>query len=321
MLDVNAFEMPERGCGPLRGLYPFTAMMNASCSPNTQNSIDGSWLCTVRAVRAIGKGEEITDTYTSTMANTLYRRRQLKAQKYFDCSCARCSDPTELGSHFSTLLCRAAGCTGFVLCGDPLDYTSAWACLKCGQKVEGEEVRREQEEWEEKVEAAPRELAVQELLLAELRQLYHPGHNLCCDVMFNLVPLYGSSRGRQEHPEAIDLVAEAERKEAACTQLLDTMALAVPGQFRVRGMMLVELHSTRTFLLRSQLESGRSSKSQFVRRLAGLRPQLLEAQEVLGREPEGSLEASRREQALGYLSQLEGVVGTAGKTLLAADKE
>ena len=54
MLDVNAFEIR----GNIRALFPFTAMMNASCSPNTQNSIDSNWLCRVRAARDIAKGEE-----------------------------------------------------------------------------------------------------------------------------------------------------------------------------------------------------------------------------------------------------------------------
>ena len=90
-------------------------MMNSSCSPNTQNSIDNRWVCRVRAARAIRKGEEICDTYTATLCNTLYRRRSLKQAKYFDCACARCSDPTELGSHFSSLVCRLPGCPGLVL--------------------------------------------------------------------------------------------------------------------------------------------------------------------------------------------------------------
>ena len=44
VLDVNAFEIRGSG-GSLRGLFPLTAMMNSSCSPNTQNSIDNDWVC------------------------------------------------------------------------------------------------------------------------------------------------------------------------------------------------------------------------------------------------------------------------------------
>ena len=38
VLDVNAFEIRGEGFSA-RGVYPLTAMMNAVCSPNTQNCI------------------------------------------------------------------------------------------------------------------------------------------------------------------------------------------------------------------------------------------------------------------------------------------
>jgi len=57
ILDVNAFEIRLGGVEEeprrLRGLYPLTALMNSSCSPNTQNSIDEHFVCRVRAVRNI----------------------------------------------------------------------------------------------------------------------------------------------------------------------------------------------------------------------------------------------------------------------------
>ena len=303
---MNAFEI--RGVGDsIRGLYPLTAMMNSSCRPNTQNSIDTDWVCRVRAVRAISKGEEITDTYTTTLSNTLFRRKQLKDSKYFDCSCARCSDPTEFGSHFSTLLCRSKGCGGYVLCRHPLIYSSTWACLKCGVEVEGEEVRREQEEWEEKVEAAPREIKVQEELLQSLRQVYHPSHNLCTDVMFNLLPMYGARGGKEE------LVEEAEKKEKLCEELLTTMDKVIPGGFRMRGMMLVEQHTTKSFLLRCRLEAGECSKAEVARRLGALRSGLLEAITILGYEPGGSMEHARMLLAQKYLKQLDAVVNSCEK--------
>ena len=278
------------------------------------------------------KGEEITDTYVSTMGNTLYRRKQLKALKYFDCDCKRCADPTELGSHFSTLLCRIKNCGGFVLCRDPLVSSSAWACLKCGAEIDGEQVkiehlstfffatfdqvRIEQEQWEERVEAAPRQVVDQEKLLTRLKQLFHPNHNLCMDVMFNLTPLYGVRGGKAE-----DLVAEAEKKEKMCSALLSTMEQVIPGGFRMRGMLLVELHTTKLFLLRTKLETKQSSKSQFVRNVASLRAPLVEAVKILSLEPPGSLESARLVHAEKYLAQVESIVENAGKTLLPANRE
>ena len=54
VLDVNAFEV--RGLDfSIRGLYPLTAMMNSSCTPNTQNCIADDLTCRVRAARDIKK--------------------------------------------------------------------------------------------------------------------------------------------------------------------------------------------------------------------------------------------------------------------------
>ena len=302
MLDVNAFEIR----GNIRGLFPFTAMMNASCSPNTQNSIDRDWMCRVRAVRDIAKGEEITDTYTYTLSNTLYRRKHLKDSKYFDCDCKRCADPTELGSHFSTLICRVPGCGGFMLCQNPLaSSTSPWACLKCGGALEGEQVRQEQEHWEKRLEATLSLIPDQENLLAELLEFFHPRHNLCIDVMFNLVPLYGI-RG----DETKDLLAEAARKEELCDGILFTMDRIIPGGFRMRGMLLVEHHISKLFLLRNRLECNEITKPQYMKKVASLRGPLAEAVAILGFEPEGSLEASRLTYAEKYLADLDLVLAT-----------
>jgi hypothetical protein len=182
------------------------------------------------------------------------------------------------------------------------------------------EVAEEQEQWEARIEAAPRELAVQEALLAELGHLFHPGHNLATDVMFNLLPLFGA-RGSGSTADQEKMVTEAERKEKICDTLLETMQLVIPGQFRMRGMLLVERHTTKLFLLRAALDGGRSSKSQFIRRMASLRSPLVEALGILGREPAGSLEASRLQHAQKYLVHLDSLVENAGKTLLPASAE
>lgn len=99
VLDVNAFEIRTDEFS-IRGVFPLTAMMNSVCNPNTQNCIDSDYTCRVRAVRDIAKGQEITATYTLTLSGTLFRRKHLLESKYFACKCERCSDPTELGTHF-----------------------------------------------------------------------------------------------------------------------------------------------------------------------------------------------------------------------------
>ena len=171
-------------------------------------------------------------------------------------------------------------------------------------------MRREQEHWEKRVEATPSSIPDQEELLSHLKQLFHLGHNLCIDVMFNLVPLYGV-RGDQ----AKDLVAEAARKEELCEWLLSTMDRIIPGGFRMRGMLLVEHHISRLFLIRNRKESNEITKI-YSKKLSSLRAPLAEAVAILGFEPEGSLEASRLTYAEKYLANLVSELATAEKTLL-----
>lgn len=45
-----------------------------------------------------GRGDHLATIYTDSLWSTADRRRHLKESKYFDCSCRRCADPTELVS-------------------------------------------------------------------------------------------------------------------------------------------------------------------------------------------------------------------------------
>ena len=128
--------------------------------------------------------------------------------------------------------------------------------------------------------------------------------------MFNLVPLYGI-RGDPTK----DLVSEASRKEELCEILLSTMDRIIPGGFRMRGMLLVEHHVSKMFLLRNQLESNVITKAQYMKKLASLRAPLAEAVTILGFEPEGSLEAHRLAFAEKYLANLESLLANAEKPL------
>ena len=191
---------------------------------------------------------------------------------------------------------------------DPLNYSANWKCLKCNTEMSGTDVQAEQEEWEEKIENAAKNVETQKKLLEELLLIFHPNHNMCVDVQFNLVPLLGMNR-------ANDLIAEAEKKLELVKNIIELMDKVIPGMFRMRGMFLAELYTTNLFLLRSKLESKEISKSTFVRRLAGFRTTLVEARTILEFEPPGSIEAARLESVNNFLAQLDQVVGEAGRIL------
>ena len=193
-----------------------------------------------------------------------------------------------------------------MLCQNPLASSSSpWVCLKCGGELEGEQVKREQEHWEKRLEATLGLIPDQENLLAELLEFFHPNHNLCIDVMFNLVPLYGI-RG----DDTRDLVAEAARKGELCDGILSIMDRIIPGGFRMRGMLLVEHHISKLFLLRNSLDCNKITKPQYTKKVASLRAPLAEAVTILGFEPEGSLEATRLTYAEKYLANLDSILAT-----------
>lgn len=51
------------------------------------------------------------------------------ASRYFKCFCDRCQDPSELGSHLSTLKCpKCESDSGFMMQQNPTQEDSPWRC-------------------------------------------------------------------------------------------------------------------------------------------------------------------------------------------------
>lgn len=71
-----------------------------------------------RATIPILKGNQLYTCYTYKLNGTVERQRHLQSGKYFTCHCERCLDPTELGTHFSTLKCLECD-NGNVIATDP----------------------------------------------------------------------------------------------------------------------------------------------------------------------------------------------------------
>ena len=68
------------------------------------------------------------------------RRPFLRSKWFFDCNCHRCLDPTELGSHLSSLICDNSKCGGTVVICSSEQLEGDWSCLDCGGKKSYEDV-------------------------------------------------------------------------------------------------------------------------------------------------------------------------------------
>jgi hypothetical protein len=78
----------------------------------------------LRTAVKVSAGQELFSSYTHALLPTMLRRECLLESKYFMCACSRCADPTELGTHMSSLKCNKCD-NGTVV---PLD--SLGKCLK-----------------------------------------------------------------------------------------------------------------------------------------------------------------------------------------------
>ena len=67
-------------------------------------------------------------------------------------------------------------------------------CVECGYSLSRTEADEEQEAWEARIEATSTDIRAQEGILEELGQVYHRNHNMCIDVIFNLIPLFGRDK-------------------------------------------------------------------------------------------------------------------------------
>ncbi|XP_037932596.1 SET domain-containing protein SmydA-8-like [Teleopsis dalmanni] len=130
ILDVNCFEIGQNSA-KARTLYPNAFLLAHDCSPNTSHTDDpNTFAIVLRTSRHVQKDEALTLSYAYTLQGTLKRRDFMHAGKLFWCFCQRCSDPMELGTDCSAIIC--AKCKkGSLRSSDPLNQDADWICDNC----------------------------------------------------------------------------------------------------------------------------------------------------------------------------------------------
>ncbi|XP_023328599.1 protein msta isoform X2 [Eurytemora carolleeae] len=138
LLWTNSFACAQGGG---QAIFPSFSFASHSCRPNCAHSVFPNKTLALQAKIKIQAGEEFTISYISTLQGMLKRRTKLREKWFFDCSCSRCSDPTELGSHASTLLCQVClSPDALLLSKDVLDPVAPWYCTKCDLQIRADEV-------------------------------------------------------------------------------------------------------------------------------------------------------------------------------------
>jgi len=241
MMNATSLELPESGYGRGAGLFPIYSMMNTSCRNNTKSNVLPDHSVEIQAKVRIKAGEEITNQYHKPDKAAFIRRQTMKEKWFFDCSCPRCRDPTELGSHYSSLLCSSLKCGGPVVSLNTAQNTSDWACQLCGAVVQHEAVRTIIETSESVTDTpAPQDGPVEhfERVLNKLSSTLHPGNYLLLEVKQKLALMYGNMT-----PYTMDKMKTParERKIQLCHDVIDSLSKIEAGLSPWHIAMLTEL--------------------------------------------------------------------------------
>ena len=281
-------------------MYQIASIPNHDCLANTVHQfcpLEEDFRMVVKAARNIKAGEDITHSYVDVQEPFLVRQELLRLGKFFNCSCARCGDSTELGSYSSALLCP--GCRSPVITKDVADLASDWVCTKCSKVfpvMKISKVTRAIKEQAETLEYDKDRLKqcgveAHEAFLKKYKPILHPNHVVLIKVKYALVKMYGRMPGYEANNLTND---QLERKLGLCREVLGVLDKIMPGQSRMRGVIMYELHLPLVLLANRQLQQGPGSGADPAKIKANLRQGLKflkQGMEILRLQPEGSFEA------------------------------
>lgn len=132
---INGHELPITLPASI-SVYAKASLVEHSCRANLSKSFTEKGEIILWARFPIKKGSHLSICYTDALYGTENRRHHLKQTKFFDCSCERCNDLTEFGTHFSSLKCSGVSkdrltCPGLLLPNCMNGPEKNWQCNKC----------------------------------------------------------------------------------------------------------------------------------------------------------------------------------------------
>ncbi|KAL7039688.1 hypothetical protein ACKWTF_000067 [Chironomus riparius] len=278
ILEVNTFEAKTIKGYSIRCLYTKLAISSHSCIPNTTHAIHPSdnYKMHVRATTAIPKGSQLYSCYTYTLNGTMDRQQHLMEGKYFQCHCERCSDPTELATHFSSMKCRDC-LYGDVDSSNPLDAEAIWKCNKCPMEIPAESIRESLKALQNEIECT-NSVEFLEFSLEEYEGILHKKHYIMISMKSALIDSYGHMKSYllAELPDIL-----LHRKIELCEELLSILDIFEKGMSRARALMMYELHAPIVLYARSQYDIGHLTKLEYLEQLEKARRILNESREIL----------------------------------------
>jgi len=218
-------------------LYPIFSIVNNSCVSNTRHGKKEDAFCLIATV-PIKAGEEITTSYKSPTQGNIARQLAFKSLWNFQCSCIRCTDPTELGTFSSSLRCPdCTGCCSALVQTQP-DVEAEWECEKCAKRFSFTFVQEKTRKLQQMVESTGHTIDKLETLASILVRVVTPHHFLLMQVKRMLLLMYGncaSHRLETLSPKQID------RKIQLCREYIEVFSVLEPGLTKWKARVCEEL--------------------------------------------------------------------------------
>lgn len=312
VLTVNSFGARSLRGFPLRVVYPRLAILAHNCVPNTAHSIFPSegYRIVGRVTVDVSAGTNLYACYTYTNYGTVARQAHLKESKYFVCRCCRCVDPTELGTHISTLKCQKCS-TGLILPIEPVDDETLWKCSSCTFELPAEAVARILSVIQDGLadvlvmQMTGNRVEVLEAFLKKYVTSLHPSHFILMNVRHNLSQLYGRVSGYR----MLDLTDKhLERMIELTQEILRVTDIIEPGLTRSRAILLYEIHMPMILLAKSKFNEGTIDSNEYKKQLNEVVKTVKESHQILEFEDEESAEGKMASIAKTVLESLESII-------------
>ncbi|GLV35060.1 SET and MYND domain containing arthropod-specific member 1 [Carabus blaptoides fortunei] len=310
ILQVNGHEIPLTE-PPYVAIYEQTSMFEHNCKANCCKSFTSDGEILITAGVPIEFGEHLNICYTDSLWGTSNRRHYLAETKFFNCMCARCSDPTEFGTYFSAVKCQNIDCKGYVLPDsflvDPKkDYDQTWKCNICDKKLTSNAIQNIMDRIGRDLNAMQKgDWKSCQIFLDYYQKLLHHNHYYLTDVRLALGQLIGqhTEDGLNSIPEdAVDL------KMKLCAQVTELVKILNPAEVRVRGTLLFELHAAVAEMAKRRATSGEADSTELRAMLLHSKAILEEAVELLKHEPAELPEGKIHLQAMKNLTEMENLL-------------
>lgn len=242
-------------------LCPLFSVLCHSCVNNTRYTQTKEGRLVVRAVKPIKAGEEITTQYRGPNTGNVLRRPEFPSNWMFECRCERCEDPTELGTHASTLRC--------VECDQPSLYPrdseqdSDWLCRACNYQESAQSVTLKTRLLEADLDSFPYSASPEEWedLLERFQSVLHENHYICMKTKRILLQIYGAREGYKLNQLSRK---QLERKISLCRNYISIFSVLEPGHRTWKGAVLEELLGPLTIILHQDQQEGKMNKIEYL---------------------------------------------------------